>query len=180
MAGGTARTAAPVKGYHLMRPMRSYTARPNKIQSLKLHCAMVCAIVAGFSLAGCSQMGMQVGTDDVTSPTILTGSIPSATDVAYSDLTPEDRQAIAANLDGLETDLGQGADLADLSLPWLNSSSGNSGTVSSISPAIYAQTGCLSFKTTANTIAGIKLYSGTACKDITRKFTVTALAVADA
>jgi hypothetical protein len=180
MAGGSARICRTEKGYLVMRHMRSYTARHNKIYPLKSHSAVVCAALLGMCLAGCGQMGMQVGTDDLKTPTILTGSIQSAADVAYSDLSPEDRKTIAANLDALESDLERGSDLDGLSLPWLNAISGNSGTVSEIMPSAFIQTGCLTFKTTANTIAGIKLYSGTACRDITQKFAVTALAVADA
>ncbi len=163
-----------------MRHMRSYTARHNKIYPLKNRSVMVFAVLLGGALAGCGQMGMQVGTDDLKTPTVLTGSIPSAADVAYSDLSPEDRLAIAANLDALNADLERGSNLDGLSLPWLNAISGNSGTVSEVSSSAFTQTGCLTFKTTANTIAGIKLYSGTACRDITQKFAVTALAVADA
>ncbi|MCV0429772.1 MAG: pyridoxamine 5'-phosphate oxidase, partial [Roseibium sp.] len=61
-----------------------------------------------------------------------------------------------------------------------NASSGNSGTLTNIDTAALSDTGCISFQTTANTIAGIKLYSGTACRDITQKFAVTTLIVADA
>ncbi len=163
-----------------MRRMRSYTARPSKIHPLKNQSAVVCALVMGLTASGCSQVGMQVGTDDLKTPTILTGSIPSAADEAYTDLSIEDRQSIAKNFDTLDQDLASGAGLEDLKLPWLNGISGNSGTISEINPTAFAQTGCLGFKTTANTISGIKLYSGTACRDITQKFAVTALTVADA
>ena len=57
---------------------------------------------------------------------------------------------------------------------------GNSGTLSNINASTYSETGCLGFQTTANTIVGIKLYSGTACRDITQKFAVTSLTVAEA
>jgi hypothetical protein len=180
MAGGWARICRTEKGYQVMRPMRSYTARHNKIYPFKNHSLMVFAVLAGITISGCSQMGMQVGTHDLTTPTILTGSIPSAADEAYTDLSAEDRQTIAANLDTLDNDLRDGSDLVGLTLPWLNRMSGNSGTVSDISQTAFTQTGCVTFKTTANTIAGIKLYSGTACRDISEKFAVTALVVADA
>lgn len=155
--------------------MRSYTAGP-----VKIHPLATILVVLGIALGGCSQVSMPMGSNNVDTPTVLTGSIPSATDVAYSDINDGDRSIIAAHLDSLAEELSAGTSVTGMTLPWLNSVSGNSGTLSTIDPALLTQTGCLTFRTTANTIAGIKLYDGTACRDITRKFAVTALTVSDA
>lgn len=175
-AGRTARRSRSVRAVKLVYRMRSYTAGNIKIQHLVL--AMGCA---GLLLGGCSQVSVPMGSNDVDTPTVITGSITSSTDVAYSDISLEDREVIAQNLDVIEPELLAGDDAtAGLTLPWLNSLSGNSGTLSSINSEIFGQTGCVNFKTTANTIAGIKLYSGTACRDISEKFAVTALTVSGA
>ncbi|MEP1931606.1 MAG: RT0821/Lpp0805 family surface protein [Roseibium sp.] len=155
--------------------MRSYTARPTKIQPL-----MLSMVALGMIVAGCSQVSMQMGSADVAEPTLLTGSISSNSDVAFADISSDDRLIIAKNLDELSGDLREGSDLTELSLPWLNTASGNSGTVSAVDETTFGQTGCLNFRTTANTIVGIKLYSGTACRDITQKFAVTTLTVVEA
>ena len=123
---------------------------------------------------------MQVGSDDIAEPTLLTGSIPSNSDVAFADISADDRMIIAGNLDSLTGDLDDQSDLSGLSLPWLNTASGNSGTVSSLDKSTFNETGCLAFQTTANTIVGIKLYDGTACRDVTQKFAVTTLTVVEA
>lgn len=131
-------------------------------------------------MGGCSQIAVPVGSNNVDTPTILTGSIQSSTDIAYSDISAEDRAAISRNLDVIGENLDGGTVSETLTLPWLNPLSGNSGTLSDFDTASLSETGCVSFKTTANTIAGIKLYSGTACRDVTQKFAVTGLSVADA
>ncbi|GAB4524622.1 MAG: hypothetical protein Tsb0019_26650 [Roseibium sp.] len=140
------------------------------------------AVVAllGGGLGGCSQISVPVGSNNVDTPTLLTGSIPSAADVAYSDVDEEDRGIIAAKFDSIGLDLGNSEPASGLTLPWLNALSGNSGTLSGIDSTTLAATGCLTFRTTANTIAGIKLYEGTACRDVTGRFAVTALNVAGA
>lgn len=158
-----------------MYRMRSYTARRIKIQPFA-----AVLFVVGAAVAGCSQVSVPVGSNNVDTPTILTGSIASTTDEAYSDINQDDRSIIAENLDVIGPDLTASRDTNGLTLPWLNSVSGNSGTLSSIVTSDLNETGCLSFKTTANTITGIKLYSGTACRDVTQKFAVTTLSVAGA
>ncbi|WP_417708470.1 RT0821/Lpp0805 family surface protein [Roseibium aggregatum] len=155
--------------------MRSYTAGHMKIQPL----AALCVALAT-ALGGCSQFSVPMGSNNIDSPTLLTGSIPSASDVAYADINEDDRSVIAQNLDTIGPDLTAGKPTDALSLTWLNSISGNSGTLSSINASTFSETDCLGFKTTANTIVGIKLYSGTACRDVTQKFAVTSLNVADA
>ncbi len=158
-----------------MYRMRSYTAGDTKFQ----HFVTILLALAPV-LAGCSQIEVPVGSNNVDTPTLLTGSIPSSMDIAYSDISEEDRGVIARNLDGIGSDLGNNTVAATLTLPWLNDVSGNSGTLSNIDADSLEDTGCVSFRTTANTIAGIKLYSGTACRDVTQKFAVTGLAVSDA
>ncbi|PVB63203.1 pyridoxamine 5'-phosphate oxidase [Labrenzia sp. 011] len=123
---------------------------------------------------------MPMGSNNVDTPTLLTGSIESSSDVAYADIDDEDRKVIAENLDAIAPELTAGTTIEDLTLPWLNAISGNSGTLSKLDASSLGETGCVSFETTANTIAGIKLYSGTACRDVVKKFAVTTLSVADA
>jgi outer membrane surface antigen len=158
-----------------MHRMRSYTAGNIKIQYLKA--VLFCL---GGALGGCSQVTVPIGSNNVDTPTVITGSIPSSTDIAYSDINEGDRRIIAENLDAIGGVLKADSDVQTISLPWLNSLSGNSGTLSNIDTVSLGETGCLSFLTTANTIAGIKLYSGTACRDISQSFAVTTLSVADA
>lgn len=158
-----------------MHHMRSYTSVKIKIQYL----VAVLFSLGGF-LGGCSHVTVPIGSNNVDAPTVITGSIPSSSDIAYSDVNESDRKIIAENLDAIGVVLKADGDVQTISLPWLNSSSGNSGTVSNIDTTALGETGCLSFQTTANTIAGIKLYSGTACRDVTQSFAVTTLTVADA
>lgn len=155
--------------------MRSYTGR-----HIKIHPLAAILLVAGTALGGCSQVSVPVGSNNIDTPTVLTGSIPSASDVAYSDISEGDRGIIAAHLDSLSEDLSDVQTVETLSVSWLNSVSGNSGTVSRIDVSLLGDTGCLSFRTTANTIAGIKLYDGSACRDVTQKFAVISLTVSDA
>lgn len=158
-----------------MYRMRSYTGR-----HIKIHPLAATLVAVGTLLSGCSQVSVPMGSNNIDTPTVLTGSIPSATDVAYSDINEGDRGIIAAHLDSLSEDLMSVEAKPGLSLPWLNSVSGNSGTLSGIDTAVLTETGCLTFRTTANTITGIKLYDGTACRDVTRKFAITTLTVSDA
>ncbi len=154
--------------------MRSYTLRGGKI-----HPVVATALILSICLAGCAQVTVPTGSNNVDTPTVLTGSIPTPSDQAYSDVNADDRAVIAENLDTLSGDLDLSEESKDVMLSWLNPVSGNSGTLTKIETATFDATGCLSFHTTANTIAGIKLYSGTACRDVTQRFAVTALSVTD-
>lgn len=158
-----------------MYRMRSYTDG-----HIKIHPLGGILLAIGLSLGGCAQVSVPMGSNNVATPTVLTGSIPSASDVAYSDVDEDDRSIIAGHLDTLGATLADGQAATGVALPWLNSVSGNSGTLTGIDTSVLSATGCLTFRTTANTIAGIKLYDGTACRDITRKFAVTALTVSEA
>lgn len=155
--------------------MRSYTLGGGKIQPL-----VAAALALAVCLAGCTQVTVPTGSNNVDTPTVLTGSIPSPSDQAYSDVNADDRAVIAENLNTLSDELDLTEADQDVMLSWLNPVSGNSGTLTQIETGTFDATGCLSFRTTANTIAGIKLYSGTACRDITQRFAVTALSVTDA
>ena len=158
-----------------MYRMRSYTAG-----HIKIHPFVAILLTLVMTLGGCSQLTMEMGSNNLDSPTVLTGSIPSPSDVAYADINEGDRGIIAQNLDLLGAEMAEGKSSEGMTLTWLNSVSGNSGTLTQINTTALSDTGCLGFKTTANTIAGIKLYSGTACRDVTQRFAVTALTVVDA
>ncbi|MDN3718459.1 hypothetical protein QW131_02535 [Roseibium salinum] len=70
--------------------MRSYIAGNIKIQQFA-----AVLLPLGLVLGGCSQFSVPVGSNNVDTPTLLTGSIPSSSDVAYSDISVEDRKIIA-------------------------------------------------------------------------------------
>ncbi len=156
----------------------SYTAGKAKIQLLKVAGVAVC-LLAG----GCGQVTMPLGSADVETPLVLTGSVPSSIDIAAADVGPEDREIIAETLELMLKD-GVALSLAETEeakrLTWSSPESGNSGKISDVDNQALDETGCLSFKTTANTIAGVRIYNGTACRDIRQLLTVTALSMADA
>ncbi|WP_417670682.1 RT0821/Lpp0805 family surface protein [Roseibium sp.] len=166
----------------------TYTAPGTKIQSLACACALV-----SLSLAGCGQVSMPLGSADVETPLVLTGSIPSATEIAFTDIGDGDRQLIAHTLDlalgqmngsqmeGAEAgDDAPRAGLAETMPTWNNPRNGNSGKIIDIDRSAEAGTGCIAFKTTANTIAGVKIYAGSACRDVRKQLSITSLAVGDA
>lgn len=138
-------------------------------------------VVIACVLAGCGQVSMPLGSNDVETPLVLTGSIPSSSDIAFTDIGETDRQIIAMSIEQLASGDGMEASaLADdkdtgFSVPWTNPESGNSGSIGKLDKSKLADTGCINFETTANTIAGIKLYKGTACRDVRQTMTVTAL-----
>jgi len=158
-----------------MYRMRSYTRGHKKIQPFVIATLAFASVVAG-----CARVNVPIGSNNVDTPTVLTGSVSSSADQAYSDISAEDRSIIAENLDTLDTALSASDAEESAVLSWQNPTSGNSGTLTDLNADSLGETGCVSFKTTANTIAGIRLYSGTACRDITQKFSVTTLSVADA
>jgi surface antigen len=149
---------------------KSYTAGGIKIQS-----AWLAALVISGSLGACSPVSMPIGSSDIETPLVLTGSIPSVEDEAYTDISTDDRKLIAKTI---HTALDE--DNAVEALAWSNSESGNSGTISGLDVSKFEDTGCLSFKTTANTITGLRLYEGTACRDLSNAIAITALSVAKA
>jgi len=150
---------------------RSYTARRRKIQPPAFSQLGLC-VVLGLGLSACAQVTVPLGSADVETPMLLTGSIPSTTDIAYADIDGQDRVFMAEALSiGLDSDI----ETTSLLIPWNNPNSGNSGTLSNIKADTLSQTGCLSFSTTANTIAGVRLYEGTACRDATSRLIITEL-----
>lgn len=151
-----------------MREFKSYTAGGIKIQSTWL-----AALLTSSLLGACSPVSMPIGSADIETPLVLTGSIPSEADETYADINTEDRKLIAQTL---YSALDEGS--TDAALAWSNPESGNSGTISDLDVSKFKSTGCLSFKTTANTISGLRLYEGTACRDISNAMAVTTLSVA--
>lgn len=122
---------------------------------------------------------MPLGSADVETPLVLTGSLPNSLDVAYTDIGAEDRRLIAnallSAMNQPKKETEQPEDQAPLT--WSNPESGNSGTIAELETSDFENSGCLSFKTTANTIEGVRLYNGTACRDISQKLAITALNV---
>lgn len=153
-----------------MFEFKSYTAGGIKIQS-----AWLAALAISGLLSACSPVSMPIGSSDIETPLVLTGSIPSVDDDAYADISTDDRKLIAQTI---HTALGENS--ATEALAWSNPESGNSGTISSLDVSKLKDTGCLSFKTTANTITGLRLYEGTACRDISNAMAITALRIAKA
>jgi surface antigen len=147
---------------------KSYTASGIKIQSTWLAALAISAL-----LGACSPVSMPIGSSDIETPLVLTGSIPSPDEDAYTDVGADDRKLIAQTIHAaLDQD-----DTVE-ALAWSNPESGNSGTISSLDVSKFKETGCLSFKTTANTITGVRLYEGTACRDISNATAITVLRVA--
>ncbi len=151
-----------------MFEFKSYTARGIKIQSAWLAAAAISGL-----LGACSPVSMPIGSSDIETPLVLTGSIPSLDDDAYADVGTDDRKLIAQTIHMAVDDNNTAEDLA-----WTNPDSGNSGTISALDVSKFKDTGCLSFKTTANTITGVRLYEGTACRDISKTMAITVLRVA--
>lgn len=145
--------------------IKSYTAIPSKIQW-----APIAVATAALVLTACSQVSMPLGSDDVDTPLVLTGSIPSAADVSFADIDQTDRRIIAGILETVVEGQDENATLA-----WVNKESGNSGTIASLDASGLQSTGCLGFQTTANTIEGVRLYKGTACRDISGVLAITEL-----
>lgn len=157
----------------------SYTPFMAKIHRAVLGTALLC-LTAG----GCSQISVPIGSADMETPMVLTGSLPSSTDQAFADIEDGDRAVIAGTLTQILSAPAPETELAftDVAAPvhkfsWTNPQTGNSGSISEIDQSTADATGCVGFRTTANTIAGIKLYSGTACKDVSQKLLITSLTV---
>lgn len=151
-----------------MFEFKSYTASGIKIQS-----AWLVAVAISGLLGACSPVSLPIGSSDIETPLVITGSIPSMDDDAYADVGADDRKLIAQTIHMAVDDNNMAEALA-----WSNPESGNSGTISDLDISKLKDTGCLSFKTTANTITGVRLYEGTACRDISNATAITALSVA--
>ncbi len=163
-----------------MARCNSYTPFEAKIQRAGLAIVLM-SLFAG----GCSQISVPIGSADVETPMILTGALPSSADQAFADIEDGDREVIAGTLslllsspDETTPSLAYVAGVApEDSVAWTNPTTGNSGSISAIDRSTSDSTGCVGFRTTANTIAGVRLYAGTACKDIRQQLTITSLAV---
>lgn len=129
---------------------------------------------------------MQLGSADVETPLVITGSLTSGTETAFADIDRSDRTRIAAlleaNLEEVQPAAGDTFDSSSKTnaLSWSNPATGNSGQVTEISLASLPDTGCVGFTTTANTIAGVRLYAGSACKDAMQRLVITSLSAVDA
>lgn len=122
-------------------------------------------------LAACGSMPSPVGSDDVTSPLDLTGSIDGAQNAANADIGVDDRKAIAFALAAGPTSVSRPA-----AFTWSNPVSGNSGTIISLTEeSVPFGTECSRFETTANTIGGVRAYTGLACRDANTNWTIVDL-----
>ncbi|MCV0426685.1 MAG: hypothetical protein K5905_14545, partial [Roseibium sp.] len=83
--------------------MSSYTPGPTKIQHF-----VAVTVLLGAALGGCSRLNVPIGSNNVDTPTVITGSIASSTDIAYSDINADDRGIIAENLDAIGPELASG------------------------------------------------------------------------
>jgi len=168
---------AGAKGQFMLGNM-SYTAANRKIQ-WPSGTIIGGSLLLALGLSACSGVSVPLGSDDVETPLLITGSIESDSDVAYADIDKRDREIISLTLDSATIDPADAVTPGE-TLVWTNPESGNSGTISDVNTASLAENGCLDFSTTANTIAGIKIYRGTACRDISKRLVVTALAALNA
>ncbi|WP_106752015.1 RT0821/Lpp0805 family surface protein [Pannonibacter carbonis] len=139
-------------------------------------------------LGACAQISGPLATSDVVDMSDVTGSIDSAgasagngpvTEVAgassqarSSDIDATDRKLIAL---AIATAPAPGN---AISIPWLNPASGNSGTIIALTPEGRDLLGCVAFRTTANTIQGVRAYDGNACRDARQQMAVINLAEA--
>ncbi|MBD8893123.1 pyridoxamine 5'-phosphate oxidase [Labrenzia suaedae] len=152
----------------------------------KFQIARFAPVALACLLAGCGQVSMPLGSNDVETPLVLTGSIPSTSDTAFADIDETDREIIAMSIGQLVSGSGlEASALADegtmqTAVSWTNPDSGNSGSIGKLDKSKLADTGCIDFETTANTIAGIRLYKGTACRDVRQIMAITALNVSGA
>lgn len=139
-----------------------------RLQSLRFkqnHVGIGFALAVGAALSGCTVSGPMghAGKDRSASEAV---SIVSPAEPSRQDIKDDDWAAIAQNLDRVDLAAGRS---------WFSPVSGNSGTLLKIETADLSGTECISFQTTANTITGIRLYTGTACRDPGRRFAVTEL-----
>ncbi|ADZ71712.1 RT0821/Lpp0805 family surface protein [Polymorphum gilvum] len=115
-------------------------------------------------------MSSPLASNDLDTPLDLTGSIDGLGNGADTDIDKEDRRAIAAAIEAAKPTADGPAAIA-----WANPLSGNTGTVTTIN-ADGGVSGCLAFRTTANTIHGVRAYDGTACRDAFSALSVITLA----
>jgi len=150
---------------------RSRLATPGGRTAGGLAVSLALALLAG----ACGGVSMPVGSADPTTPLDLTGSIDAQQNTADVDINAQDRAVIAKAI-------ATARDSATAQPPfsWTNPLSGNSGTILALTDdTIASGTGCARFRTTANTIGGLRAYDGVACQDVMRSWQVIELTEAD-
>ncbi len=141
------------------------------------------AAIGLLALAGCGHISFPMGETAETKATALkTASIKGTeTPESESEVVETDRGVIASTLASAPADKTAEASPSATQLAWVNPETGNQGTIFEIVDAdpkgIH---GCRKFSTTANTIEGVRAYSGIACPDSFDKWHVTVLKPADA
>lgn len=139
-------------------------------------------------LGACAQLSGPLATSDVVDMSDVTGSIDSAgasaADGSATDAAGASSQAGSTDIDAADRQLialaiaSAPAPGNAISIPWLNPVSGNSGTIIALTPEGRDLLGCVAFRTTANTIQGVRAYDGNACRDARQQLAVINLAEA--
>ncbi len=140
---------------------------------------LIACISLSFAAVACSQVVPPMGTHDSVAPLDLTGAIKAAPDKA-ADVDGEDRRIIARSIENAlaQSQTGSSQTGSSQTISWANPVSGNTGTISDIDNGTASLPGCVHFKTTANTISGVRAYEGQACRDAVSNLTVTGLSEA--
>ncbi|PTW62162.1 outer membrane surface antigen [Breoghania corrubedonensis] len=135
--------------------------------------------VALLGLAGCGHISFPMGkSSESDASSINTGSVASMSDPRTDrDVAVTDRGIIASTL----ATAPETQEPTPTQLAWANPETGNQGTIFEVVDADPKAAGsCRRFSTTANTIDGVRAYSGIACPDSFDKWHVTVLQPADA
>ncbi len=139
-----------------------------------LSCKFPLVLIFALLVAGCGGLSIPVGsasgTHERNEDPAVTGSV-SSNGGAEDAVLPADRFAISDAIGRLNRD-----DEARLPLAWHSETSGNQGSILSLSPlAVRPGLTCLEFVTTANTFQGLENYNGTACRDDLKNWQVIQL-----
>ncbi len=141
------------------------------------------AAMGVLALAGCGHISFPMSdTSETGTSQIRTASIDGMeTPDSDSEIVATDRGVIASTLASAPAVEGPEASVSPTQLAWVNPETGNQGTIFEIVDADPKGVhGCRKFSTTANTIEGVRAYSGIACPDSFDKWHVTVLQPADA
>ncbi|NBN64317.1 pyridoxamine 5'-phosphate oxidase [Microvirga tunisiensis] len=140
---------------------------------LSKHYGLAAAILSGsLVLGGCAQISSPLASYDGPAAVDVTGSTNGAGTASDLEIDTTDRAVIALALTRAPV-AG-----AAVEIPWLNPESGNSGTITALGREGEQVPGCMAFQTTANTIQGVKAYSGNACRDLRQELQVIGIAEA--
>ncbi|WP_349359753.1 RT0821/Lpp0805 family surface protein [Stappia sp.] len=151
-------------------PRSRFAARGGRTAA-GLGISLALALLAG----ACGGVSMPVGSADPATPLDLTGSIDAEQNTADVDIGAQDRAVIARAIA-----TARGSTTAQPPFSWTNPLSGNSGTILALTDdTIASGTGCARFRTTANTIGGLRAYDGVACQDAMQTWQVIDLTEAD-